>query len=100
RGGDLSDGQPGVVGCHDRPDPFLFCRSQSCGRQTEACLELLLVPDALMEWFTSLHGLENTRVSHIFPANWTRWRTLFLKRCRKANWPPNNSPDCVKIPVC
>jgi len=48
RGGDLSDGQPGVVGCHDRPDPFLFCRSQSCGRQTEACLELLLVPDTLM----------------------------------------------------
>src|SRR5262245_51818863 len=70
-GGNLSDGQPGVVGCHDRPDPFLLCLSQSRGRQTEAGLELLLVLDALVELFTSLHDLEITRLSHSCPANWT-----------------------------
>jgi hypothetical protein len=49
RGGDLADRQPGVAGGHDRPDPFLLCLRQSRGRQTESCLELLLVPDALVE---------------------------------------------------
>jgi hypothetical protein len=75
RCGNLADGQPGVVSGHDRPDPFLRRRSQSRGRHTEAGRELLRVLDALVEWFTSLHGL---------PANWTGERTLFLQRYRKA----------------
>ena len=71
RGGNLSNGEPSPVGCRDGPDPFLLGRGQPCGRHTEACLELLLVPDALVELFTSLHSLENTRLSHICPVNWT-----------------------------
>ena len=70
-GRNLSDRQPSVVGRHDGPDPFLLCLSQSCSRHTETCLKLLFVPDTLVELFTSLHNLENTRSSHACPANWT-----------------------------
>lgn len=35
------------------------------------CLHPLLVPDTVVELFTSRHNLENTRLSHACPANWT-----------------------------
>src|SRR5262249_47605725 len=84
RGSKRSDGQPGLLGGHDRPAPFLRGRRPSRGRHTESCLELWRVVDALVSWCTRLHPLEKPRCSHICPGNWTGERPLCLQRCRKA----------------
>src|SRR4030095_11788420 len=80
----LSDRQPGLVGRHDGPDPFLLRLGQPCGRRAQSGGELLFVSDTLSECFTSFHGLENTRVSLRCPVNWTGSRTFLLQFFRKA----------------
>ena len=84
RGGNLSDRQPGLVGRHDGPDPFLLRLGQARGRQAQSGCELLCVSDTVSEGHTSFHGLENTGLSLLCPVNWTGSRTFLLQFFRKA----------------
>src|SRR2546428_5413082 len=81
---DLSDRQPGLVGRHDGPDPFLLRLGEARCRQAQSGCELLFVSDTVSKGLTGFHVLENTHLSLICPVNWTRSRTFLLQFFRKA----------------
>src|SRR5438309_7063543 len=84
--GTLSDQQPGVVGGHGRPEPFLLRLSQPCSRHAQPCCEVLCASEALSEGLTSVQILENTRVSLLCPAHWTGSHTFVLRTDHNLWW--------------
>jgi hypothetical protein len=79
RGGDLSNGQPRVMGRNDGPQALALGLCETRGGQAEPCVQGLFAPDAWPQWLTSLRTPEKSGVSLDCPGNWTGYG-LFLLR--------------------
>jgi hypothetical protein len=84
RGGDLSDGQPRVVGRNDGPEALALGLCKPRGGQAEPCVQGWFAPDAWPPWLTRLHPSETSGVSLDCLGNWTGERLVLFPFSRKA----------------